>query len=181
MLWEKPRFSRWCQIKCISNEKWFNSNEHFVATLFKRHATLMFSNLRTSNNFLERNEMWKLIWMDVVNSSVLLIYLVFISQLWKKQSWQSLFVNYIKTQQLHVMLNDSEVLWTKVESNWRARITFCLTMKNNSCRVSSSVEVGNSWYLLWNVEKFQILLIFGFQYWTKIVSCPKIWEMGILH
>ena len=40
MLWEKPRFSRWCQIKCISNEKWFNSNEHFVATLFKRHTNV---------------------------------------------------------------------------------------------------------------------------------------------
>ena len=104
----------------------------------------------------------------------------FISQLWKKQSWQSLFVNYIKTQQLHVMLNDSEVLWTKVESNWRARITFCLTMKNNSCRVSSSVEMGNSWSLLWNIEKFQILIIFGFQFWTKNVPCSKIWEMGIL-
>ena len=104
----------------------------------------------------------------------------FISQLWKKQSWQSLFVNYIKTQQLHVMLNDSEVLWTKVESNWRARITFCLTMKNNSCRVSTSVEMGNSWSLLWNIEKFQILIIFGFQFWTKNVPCSKIWEMGIL-
>ena len=102
----------------------------------------------------------------------------FISQLWKKQSWQSLFVNYIKTQQLHVMLNDSEVLWTKVESNWRARITFCLTMKNNSCRVSSSVEVGNSWYLLWNIEKFQILIIFGFQFWTKKCSMSKEMENG---
>ena len=52
MLWEKPRFSRWCQIKCISNEKWFNSNEHFVATLFKRHTTLMFSNLHRSNQII---------------------------------------------------------------------------------------------------------------------------------
>ena len=31
-----------------------------------------------------------------------------------------------KAAAVYVMLNDFDVLWSKVESNWRAKITFCL-------------------------------------------------------